>query len=246
MTEGWLRLVFDEYKVPYQTIHPKDVAAKDFAKKFDVLVFAGASESEIETGKPPKKWEKWATPAPPEYSGGIGEKGEKLLKEMTKAGKILVFMEESCNYAINKFKMPVTNIMEENSKVICPGSYLRAEVKASPLTAGMDGQRGRFLQLHPDLRDLAAAGGRRKPLHAAGLRRSRPAALRLARRRTGIGAQVAAGRLPQGQGADHPHRPRRHPSHPQRGDVQDHVQFPARRRRGIEAKRAIVTSDAHA
>ncbi len=87
-----------------RTIHPKDVAARDFAKKFDILVFAGASESEIEKGKPPKKWEKWATPAPPEYSGRIGEKGEKPLKEMTKAGKILVFMEKSCNYAINKFK----------------------------------------------------------------------------------------------------------------------------------------------
>jgi hypothetical protein len=149
MTEGWLRLVFDEYKVPYQTIHPKDVAAKDFAKKFDILVFAGASESEIETGKPPKKWEKYATPAPPEYSGGIGEKGEKLLKEMTKAGKLLVFMEESCNYAINKFKMPVTNIMEENSKVICPGSYLRAEVKASPLTAGMDESAAVFFNSTP-------------------------------------------------------------------------------------------------
>jgi hypothetical protein len=149
MTEGWLRLVFDEYKVPYQTIHPKDVAAKDFAKKFDILVFAGAAESEIETGKPPKKWENWATPAPPEYSGGIGEKGEKLLKEMTKAGKILVFMEESCNYAINKFKMPVTNIMEENTKVICPGSYLRVEVKTSPLTAGMESSAAIFFNSTP-------------------------------------------------------------------------------------------------
>ncbi|MCU0275642.1 MAG: hypothetical protein MUF02_02095, partial [Acidobacteria bacterium] len=35
MTEGWLRLVFDEYKVPYETVHPKDVAGKNFdpAKK---------------------------------------------------------------------------------------------------------------------------------------------------------------------------------------------------------------------
>jgi len=47
-------------------------------------------------------------------------------------------MEESCNYAISKFKMPVTNIMEENDKVVCPGSYLSVEVKNSELTAGMD------------------------------------------------------------------------------------------------------------
>ncbi len=149
MTEGWLRYVFDQYKVPYETVHPKDVAKKDFSGKYDILVFAGASESEIESGKPPKKWEKWSTPAPPEYSGGIGEKGEKLLKEMTKAGKLLVFMEESCNYAINKFKLPVTNIMEENSKVVCPGSYLRVEVKASPLTAGMEGNAAVFFNSTP-------------------------------------------------------------------------------------------------
>ena len=137
MTEGWLRFVFDEYKVPYETVHPQDVAKKGFGSKLDILLFTGASESEIESGKPPKKWEKWATPAPPEYSGGIGESGEKLLKEMVKNGKTLIFMDESCNYAINKFKMPVTNIMEENEKVVCPGSYLRVEVKNSELTAGM-------------------------------------------------------------------------------------------------------------
>jgi hypothetical protein len=149
MSEGWLRYVFDEYRVPYETVHPQDVAKKNFAAKFDVLIFAGASESEIESGKPAKKWEKWATPAPPEFSGGIGEKGEKLLKEMVKNGKTLIFMDDSCNYAINKFKMPVTNVMEDNSKVICPGSYLRVEVKNSQLTAGMDKSAAVFFRDTP-------------------------------------------------------------------------------------------------
>jgi len=149
MIEGWLRYVFDEYKIPYETVHPKDVAKKGFGSKFDIMLFAGASESEIESGKPPKKLEKWATPAPLEYSGGIGEKGEKLLKEMVKSGKTLVFMEESCNYAINKFKMPLTNIMDENSKVICPGSYLRAEVKNSDLTSGLDSSAAVFFRDTP-------------------------------------------------------------------------------------------------
>ncbi len=149
MSEGWLRYVFDEYKVPYETVHPQDVAKKNFAAKYDLLVFAGASESEIENGKPPKKWEKWQPPAPPEFSGGIEEKGEKLLKEMVKNGKTLIFMEESCNYAINKFKMPVTNIMEDNSKVTCPGSYLRVEVKNSALTAGMEKTAAVFFRSSP-------------------------------------------------------------------------------------------------
>ncbi|MBN2345021.1 MAG: hypothetical protein JXO51_01440 [Candidatus Aminicenantes bacterium] len=149
MTEGWLRFVFDQYRVPYETIHPKDASGKDFSKKFDVLVFAGASETEIESGKPPKKWEKWATPAPPEYSGGIGATGEKALQEMLKRGKVLVFMEDSCAYAISKFKLPVTNVMEENSKVLCPGSYLKAEVKESPLTAGMEKSAAVFFRATP-------------------------------------------------------------------------------------------------
>lgn len=149
VVEGWLRYVFDEYKVPYETVHPQDAAKKGFSGKFEILLFAGASESEIESGKPPKKWEKWATPAPPEYSGGIGEKGEKLLKQMVKDGKTLIFMDESCNYAINKFKMPVTNVMDENSKVVCPGSYLRAEVKESELTSGMEKSAAVFFRDTP-------------------------------------------------------------------------------------------------
>ena len=134
---------------PTKRFIPKDVAKKGFAGKFDIMLFAGASESEIESGKPPKKWEKWANPAPPEYSGGIEEKGEKLLKEMVKNGKTLIFMDESCNYAINKFKMPVTNVMEDNSKVTCPGSYLRVEVKNSELTAGMDKSAAVFFRDTP-------------------------------------------------------------------------------------------------
>jgi hypothetical protein len=167
MSEGWLRYVFDEYKIPYETVHPQDVAKKNFAAKFDVLVFAGASESEIESGKPDKKWEKWATPAPPEFSGGIGEKGEKLLTAMVKNGGNLIFMDDSCNYAINKLKMPVTNIMQDNSKVTCPGSYLRVEVKDSELTAGMEKSAAIFFRDTPTFETSAprtASENRSTPL----------------------------------------------------------------------------------
>ena len=51
--------------------------------------------------------------------------------------------------AINKFKMPVTNVMAENSKVTCPGSYLRVEVKESPLTAGMEKTAAVFFRSSP-------------------------------------------------------------------------------------------------
>lgn len=137
MQEGWTRYVFDEFKINYETIHHKDVLKKDFLKKYDVIVFVGAGKTEIESGKPPKKWERWYTPLPPEYSGGIGEKGEKALKEFLKKGKTLIFMGDSCDYALEHFKLPVEDIIKEATKVRCPGSYLQVEVKESELTYGM-------------------------------------------------------------------------------------------------------------
>ena len=70
---------------------------------------------------------------------------------MVKNGKTLIFMDDSCNYAINKFKMPVTNVMEENSKVTCPGSYLRVEVKNSRIDGGHGKDRRCLFQVQPDV-----------------------------------------------------------------------------------------------
>jgi hypothetical protein len=137
MEEGWTRYVFDQFKVDYETLHPKDFEKKDVLKKYDILVFVGASKTEIESGKPPKKYEKYETPMPPEYSGGIDKKGKTALDEFLKEGKTILFMTSSCGYAIEQFKLPVENINEENKKINCPGSYLAVEVKESELTYGL-------------------------------------------------------------------------------------------------------------
>lgn len=137
MEEGWARFVLDQFKIDYETIHPKDFAKKDFIKKFDILVFLGASTPEIESGKPPKKWEMYYSPVPAEYSSGIGEEGLKILEEFLKSGKTLVFMTSSCDYAIGKLKLPVENLTATARNLICPGSYLKVEIKESELTFGM-------------------------------------------------------------------------------------------------------------
>ncbi|NIM15139.1 MAG: hypothetical protein GTO45_24510 [Candidatus Aminicenantes bacterium] len=137
MKEGWTRYVFDEFKINYDTVHPKDFQKKNVLKKYDVVVFVGASKTEIESGKPPKKWERWTTPLPPEYTGGIEKKGKTALEEFLKAGKTLIFVESSCEYALDTFKLPISNIAKDNSKIVCPGSYLEVEIKESELTMGM-------------------------------------------------------------------------------------------------------------
>ncbi|MGD2085863.1 MAG: M14 family metallopeptidase [Candidatus Aminicenantes bacterium] len=149
MEEGWTRYVFDEFKINYETVHHKDVLKKDFLKKYDIVVFVGAGKTEIQSGKPPKKWERWYTPLPPEYSGGIGEKGKKVLKEFLKKGKTLIFMGDSCAYALEHFKLPVENIIKEAKKVRCPGSYLQVEVKESDLTYGMKPKAAIYYSKNP-------------------------------------------------------------------------------------------------
>ena len=152
MTEGWTRYVFDEFKINYETVHNKDILKKDFTKKYDVLIFVDASESVIESGKPPKRYERWYRPLPPEYSGGIGKEGEKVLKKFFESGKTMVFMDSSCGYAIKKFKLPVTDISEGNSKIVCPGSYLEVKIKDSEITFGMDEKAAVFYRRAPVFR----------------------------------------------------------------------------------------------
>jgi hypothetical protein len=149
MEEGWTRYVFDEFKINYETVHPSDVLNKDFIKKYDIVVFVGTGKTGIESGKPPKKWEKWSSPLPPEYSGGIGEKGKKVLEEFLKKGKTLIFMGDSCEYAIEHFNLPVEDIGKEAKKVRCPGSYLGIEIKESELTYGMRPQAAVFYSKNP-------------------------------------------------------------------------------------------------
>jgi len=152
MTEGWTRYVFDEFKINYDTVHSKDILKRNFIKKYDVLVFVNTSETKIESGKPPKKYEKWYSPLPPEYAGGIGKKGEKVLNKFIESGKTLIFMGKSCEYAINKFKMPVENIAKENLKIVCPGSYLEVKIKESEITFGMDNKAAVFYRIDPVFR----------------------------------------------------------------------------------------------
>ncbi len=152
MTEGWTRFVFDEFKIPYETVHPGDFLKKNFINEYDVLVFVGVHKRTIESGLPPKKWERWFSPLPPKYSKGIGKKGEAILHKFLKAGKTLIFMGDGCNYAIEKFKMPVVNIKEQSKKILCPGSYLRAQVKESDLTLGLEGDIAVFYEEDPVFR----------------------------------------------------------------------------------------------
>ena len=147
MDEGWTRYVFDDFAIPFTTLHNSDFKAPKKEKlnlkaKYDVIVFAGENAEIIKTGKidPSSPWARYFTPLPPEYEGGIEKEGIEALKAFVEEGGILITLNEACELAFKDFEVPARNALEkvDRSRFFCPTSILRLDVDtASPLGYGL-------------------------------------------------------------------------------------------------------------
>lgn len=139
MDEGWTRLLFDTFSVPYENVSNEDIQ-KGRLGRFDVLVIPNIRPSVIKDGKPEDEESRWFRPMPPEYSGGIGKEGIENIKKFVESGGTLVCLGSSCAFAIETFSLPVRNALEKLSsdEFYCPGSILKVSFKQGhPVTYGM-------------------------------------------------------------------------------------------------------------
>jgi len=77
---------------------------------------------------------------PDEYVGGVGKEGVENLKKFVENGGTLVFLNESSNFAIREFKLPVKNVTAglNRKDFFIPGSILRTELDTThPIAKGM-------------------------------------------------------------------------------------------------------------
>jgi len=147
MDEGWTRYVFDDFGIPYTSLHNKDFKGTNKKKvnlrdKFDVIVFADESPEIIKSGKPSptSRYARYYTPLPPEYEGGIGKEGIDALKEFVAQGGLLVTLNSACELIFKEFKVPARNALEkvDRSKFFCPTSILKIIVdNKSPIGYGL-------------------------------------------------------------------------------------------------------------
>jgi hypothetical protein len=133
MDEGWTRWLLEEFGFAYTTLHNADVQAGDLRSKFDTIVFADEAPNLIHNGR-------GANALPPEYTGGIGDKGAEALKQFAAAGGTLVFLNKASEYAIQhlgvKAKDALAGVAAKD--FYCPGSLLNVHLdKANPLTLGL-------------------------------------------------------------------------------------------------------------
>jgi hypothetical protein len=123
MDEGWTRLVFDTFNVPYTSLRDADMRQGKLNSKFDAVLFTSQAATQIINGNA-------AGTVPAEYTGGIGEPGVKNVKEFVNNGGMLICFDNACEMAIKEFNLPLRNTLEgvRSSEFYCPGSIVALDV----------------------------------------------------------------------------------------------------------------------
>lgn len=124
MDEGWTRLVFDNFQIPFTSIRDEDV--KQGNLNYEAIILPSDTEREILQGLNKNRY-------PDEISGGIGDKGADELKKYVENGGTLICFDESCEMVINKFGLPIKNVLKDVARkdFYCPGSILQIDVDTS-------------------------------------------------------------------------------------------------------------------
>ena len=130
MDEGWTRWVFDANRIPFTTVHDKDIRAGGLRAKFDAIILPDQSPNGLRQGL--------TAPYPESLRGGLGNDGAAVLKEFVNAGGALLAFNEASEYAIETFALPVKNVLDgvRNTDFYAPGSIFGVTVNsAHPIAA---------------------------------------------------------------------------------------------------------------
>jgi Zinc carboxypeptidase len=133
--EGWTKWILEQFHFPFTVMHNDDVRAGHLRAKFDSILLAEMQARQIVDGMQ-------AGSVPGRYAGGIGDEGVEALREFVEQGGTLVTLGNASQFAIDRFSLPVTNIVAglRSEEFFCSGALLRADVKEHPVTAGMPPQ----------------------------------------------------------------------------------------------------------
>ncbi len=146
MDEGWTRWIFDQYRFPYTSLLDAEVRSGNLNAKYDVIIIPDQTVEDLVNGLPGKldgvsPDDESGGGYPAEYAGGLGEAGIKALRGFVEGGGTLITFNNASNFAIEKFALPVRNVLKGVSvkDFYCPGSILRTQLDStSALTFGLE------------------------------------------------------------------------------------------------------------
>ncbi len=131
MDEGWTRLVFDNFQIPYASISDADFRSNNL--NFDTIILPSQGEREIVEGLRKENY-------PEEYTGGITESGVENLRKFVENGGNLICFDDSCEMLIKRFNLPLKNVLNnlKRSEFYNPGSVVKLNVDTkNPLAANL-------------------------------------------------------------------------------------------------------------
>ncbi len=151
-TEGWWRMAFDKYGIPFDYISTQDASADaDLRAKYDVILFppGGGSAQSIVQGQPmwrnPMPWKKTElTPnlgrndETDDMRPGLGWEGIGNLERFVRQGGVLVVVDNTAQFAINYGLASGVSMTSPGGNVVV-GSLLRTRTvdETSPIAYGI-------------------------------------------------------------------------------------------------------------
>ncbi|MEQ1605919.1 MAG: M14 family metallopeptidase [Pyrinomonadaceae bacterium] len=153
MDEGWTRWIFkDAPCMENEPVKDVDIRSSRFAQKvppfsgmvtsvsakllnpdYKTIIFPDQPANQILNG-----YAKGSMPD--EYLGGVGKEGVANLKKFVEDGGTLVFLNNSCDFAIEQFNLPIRDVTKglPRKDFFIPGSILRTELDTThPIANGM-------------------------------------------------------------------------------------------------------------
>jgi hypothetical protein len=131
--EGWTRWILEQFGFEYTSVDNRMLQAGNLRKSFETILFPDQSSNTMANGFSKRLM-------PEEYTGGIGEKGVAAMKAFATDGGRLIFLNHSCEYALEQLGIKARNVLSGVSTrdFYSPGSLLNVSIDPKhPLALGM-------------------------------------------------------------------------------------------------------------
>ncbi len=136
MDEGWIRWVFDEFKLPYTRVRNATMRAGNLRERFDVLVLPSIHPDTLRHGRAEGS-------VFPRFAGGLDPEGAMALHDFVHRGGTLIAIARAGDYVNEVFDLGLRDAAARAGRApdeafACPGSVLRTlPERASPWAAGL-------------------------------------------------------------------------------------------------------------
>ena len=152
MDEGWSRWVLEQYGFPYLAVHPEDFKSP-LAQKIDVLIMADDARVPVAgaaAGRGGRGGN--ASAVRPEYAYQLTAADLQGFEQFVRGGGTVVCLSNASTFAIQQFKLPVTNVVAglRPEEFFLRGSIVEVTTDPThPVMAGMPDKAAVFVDGSP-------------------------------------------------------------------------------------------------